>query len=944
MRFENQYTAGQWSASSTGPKHLLDLLKKAASTDSGLVYLDNGINEPATKFSYSQLFEQAKENGALLREAGIVQKGQIAITYFDTHIENVLWFWSVIAAGGIGAVLNPLSNEPKTAAGQLENIKTLFGETPLITSAKLAPILAEQKLNVRSTQQIKRAGLKAEAPSVDDVLALSSPSDIAAILFTSGSTGHSKAVQYSHAQLIASVEAKADHLGSRGKTFMSWISFDHSANFCEVHLQSMFVGTDQVHVPTAELVVEPHRFFQVLSTYKIGYTFSPNFFLASAARSFNEQQNASANLDLSNLSTIMCGGEANRTETLEACDQVLRSFGAPKHAIKAAYGLSETCSACFYNLESPQYDLNNGNVFASAGKHLPGALEMKLVQEDQEEPGQGIVYLRGDVIFKGYYNNPDATSSCMTEDGWFNTGDIAKVDEAGNIHLLGRAKEILILNGNNYSSFELEYSLETSQIPGLTTSYTAVFSSWDEKQHSEAVVVLFNPTEEAIGPNNLKKTLQAVDRCVFNFCSQKAFHIIPLPKSLLPKSTIGKLSRAKLKKQYEAGAFNDFLVDDILAPARKTAIATDTKTEMSLDSLSPLEREVAVVYSSIVNVPAEDLVGPDALLSSGINSLGFMKLKKALEKALHMDREIPMPLLVQCHSVEELASGLTKLGTTSTEYDPIVPLWTKGSKRAIFLIHPGAGEFLCWMNLLEYLPDRPIYAIRSKGLHTGEETFANLDEMLQSYYSAIRRVQPEGPYVMLGYCWGGLLAFELTKMLEADGQTVAFCGGVDNPPDIRRALGHMRWRSVLVDVLPGITGMSEEEAIEFTKETSELEDDEFYKAIYARFPPEFIKENEDITVQRIQAYGRVEDCHRTIAAKYEPKGRVSKIDIFCADAMPHFNVEPLGSWDAVLQQWKNYSDDPGLHRVSGTHYSVLKKPQIEDFQDMLNKALVARGV
>ena len=80
-----------------------------------------------------------------------------------------------------------------------------------------------------------------------------------------------------------------------------------------------------------------------------------------------------------------------------------------------------------------------------------------------------------------------------------NTGDIGRLDSGGNLHLLGRAKEVLVLNGNNYSSFELEYALETSKNAGLTISYTAVFSSWDEKRNSEGVVVLFNPTEAAIG-------------------------------------------------------------------------------------------------------------------------------------------------------------------------------------------------------------------------------------------------------------------------------------------------------------------------------------------------------------------------------------------------------------------------------------------------------------
>jgi acyl-CoA synthetase (AMP-forming)/AMP-acid ligase II/thioesterase domain-containing protein len=883
-----------------------------------------------------------------LRKSGIVKQGQIAITYFDTHIDNVIWFWAVVAAGGIGAIMSPVSNEPKTAAGQLDNMKELFPGSPLITSAKFGSRFSAQGFTVELIENVQKYEVECHDAIFEDVRRSAKPQDLAAILFTSGSTGRSKAVQCTHAQLIASVKAKSAHLNSHGQTFMTWISFDHSANFCEIHLQSMYVASDQVHVPTSQLVVEPHRFFQVLSSYKVGYTFAPNFFLAACTRSFlRAKDSENVSWDLSSLRTIMCGGEANRTESLAASDELLRRFGAPLHTIKAAYGLSETCSACFYNLESPQYDVSRQHVFASAGKHLPGVLEMRIVPLEDAKSDEGVLHLRGDVVTKGYYNNAAATAACTTDDGWFDTGDIARLDADGRIHLLGRMKEVLILNGNNYSSFELEHSIESSNIAGLTPSFTAVFSTWEQTRQSEAVVVLFHPSEEAIGFRKLSETLQAINKVVVKFCSQKALRVIPLPKSLMPKSTIGKLSRSQLKKQYESGAFEEYYCDELTAPldsAKLDSTATPAVAKVTLQDVTPLERELAIVYSSVVNVPADKLLGEGALLSSGIDSIGFIKLKKALETALHMDTEIPMPILTSSSSISELSNELTLLGTASVEYDPIVPLVKKGSKPSIFLLPPGAGEFLCWFNLMEYLPDRPIYAVRARGLHAADATFESMEEMLSIYYAAIRRTQPNGPYLLFGYCWGGLIAFELAKMFEADGQTVAFCGGVDNPPDIRRALGHVKYRSVLADFLPALTGMSPAEAQQFTEETSSMEDPEFYEAIYARFPPAVIEENGGLTVQRIKAYGRVEDCHRAMAFDYKPTGTVKSVDMFMPDALPFFDVSGFDSWEAVMNQWHSHAGDARMHKVAGNHYTVLKKPDIEVFQEALNKALEARGV
>lgn len=903
-------------------------------------------------------------NGARLLDAGIVQKGSIAITYFESHWENVLWFWSVTAAGAICAVLNPVSNEPKTAAGQLDNLKSLFGDSLVLTTHKLSAFFASRKLNVKTVEQIdKRKAINGTAISSNG-LPKTSQNDIAAFLFTSGSTGHSKAVQYSHTQLIRSVEAKSSHMSTYDKTFMNWIckfalcssesmadrfaAFDHSACFCEVHLQAIHNGSDQVFVPTTDVVLEPYRFFHVLSQYKVGYTFSPNFFLAAAAKSLESQPDGLTGIDLSHLSVIMCGGEANRTSTLKAADKILRQCGAPPHSIKAAYGLSETCSACYYNLESPDYDVRNGNTFASVGKHLPGVLEMKVVSREddvQANPDEGLIFLRGDVIFKGYYNNPTATAACMTDDGWMNTGDIGRLDSEGNLHLLGRAKEVLVLNGNNYSSFEIEYALETASISGLEISYTAAFSTWDQSRNSEAVVILFNPTEAAIGPKNMRATLQAIDKCVFTVCAQKPLHVVPLPKMLMPKSTIGKLSRAKLKQSFESGGFDDYLMDSPESSQKTTNGEAVNGHHDAFEKLPPLQKEIARIYAGIVGIEPEELTGEDALLSSGINSLGFMRLKKALEKGLKIHQEIPMPLLLRCHSLAHLEHELTLLGTVSQQYEPIVPLATTGSKQNLFLLHPGAGEFLCWVGLLKYLPDRPLYALRAKGLHPGEGTFEGLQDLLDTYYQAIRRVQPTGPYAFLGYCFGGLLCFELTKMFEAAGETVVFCGGIDNPPNLRVTMGQVQYRTLMFEVLPVVTDMTEDEASAFKEETVAMTDEEFYEALFTKFSPEFI-ENMDLTVPRLQAFGRVEDCMRLIVDKYEPSGSVGTTDIFCADPMPHFGSTPEVWKRDVLGQWRGYTknENVSFHDVPGTHISLIKEPLIADFQRTLNVALEKRGI
>jgi len=97
-------------------------------------------------------------------------------------------------------------------------------------------------------------------------------------------------------------------------------------------------------VPSIDFVRSPIRFWKVLSDQRIAYTFAPNFFIAAAARAMDEMDPAErkrTNLDFSELQVIMCGGEANKTTTLYAAEQILTQYGAPKCSIKASYGLTE---------------------------------------------------------------------------------------------------------------------------------------------------------------------------------------------------------------------------------------------------------------------------------------------------------------------------------------------------------------------------------------------------------------------------------------------------------------------------------------------------------------------------------------------------------------------------------------------------------------------------
>lgn len=525
------------------------------------------------------------------------------------------------------------------------------------------------------------------------------------------------------------------------------------------------------------------------------------------------------------------------------------------------------------------------------------------------------------------------------------------LDDEGNLRIVGRTKEVLIMNGQNYSSFELEHAIESANIPGLNKSFTASFSIWlqDSKTDSEDIVILFNPTNDAVKDTpELRDTVAQINQAVIRFCRKRPAMVIPLPASRLPKSTIGKLSRAKLKKSFVASQFDMFKLPERLPQSfvQQGALLT-----------TPLQCILATVLCEETGLESSKLHLDISLADLNIDSLGYLRIKSSLEKILEREEAISMSLLLACRTIADMDNMLLSLGTTTAVYDPIVPLVTTGSKAPIILCHPGGGEFLTWLILLKYIPDRPVYALRVRGFHKNEAPFETLDEMLETYIAGIRKHQPKGPYLLLGLCFGGMLAFELGKRLEAAGEQVAFCGGIDNPADLSRIQVRAKPRNFIIDLLHFFQLLDVETALRWEEEMEEVPDESFTKEIFARFPDGTL-ENLDLSIPKVEAWQRINGNMQAITRSYVPTGSVSKYDLFWVPPLPQYKCTDERWRHDWLAKWKDHVTDAKqsdvdieesegplrYHAVEGTHFTILRPENVEVFQRALNKALESRGV
>ncbi|MFE4263214.1 AMP-binding protein [Streptomyces sp. NPDC056883] len=528
-------------APETGVAHLGAALVRAVAESEadgrGVTYIRADGTE--VHQSYAELLDDASRVLAGLRASGAAIGEKIILQSAD-DADLLSGFWACILGGFLPL---PVSADAVNGPGLLERVWAGYGRPRVLTGTgqEIAPATAADAGwtaahlgDVASLRTAHEPDLAWHEPDAVDP---------AVLLLTSGSTGVPKAVTLTHRNILtrSAATSRVNKLDADTRTF-NWMPLDHIGGLVMFHARDVFLGAAQVHAKIQWVLEDPLRWLDAVSTHRADTTWAPNFAFVLV----NDQADRfeGRGWDLSPLRYIMNGGEAVRSGVVRRFLDLLAPYGLPATAMFPGWGMSETTAGvadCQFTEAAAGDDR-----YVPVGRPQPGT-RIRVVDEHGALVPWGVtgrLQVTGSTITSGYYDNPVQNRQSFTEDGWFKTGDLAYV-ENGILTVTGRTDDVIQLGEIAYHGHEIEAAVE--ELDFIEPSYTVASLVTAEPGGTEELAVFFSPRAGAITGEQGERIRERVRERL----GVDVPHLLPVDRSEIPKTGIGKLRRAQLRKSFE---------------------------------------------------------------------------------------------------------------------------------------------------------------------------------------------------------------------------------------------------------------------------------------------------------------------------------------------------------------------------------------------------------
>src|SRR5688572_28907314 len=418
-------------------KDLFDMVLGAAASRGDAVAMADGIT--GRRITYRELMDQVRRTAAGLTRRGI-RKGDVVSIWAPNVPDWPIAFFGAVKPAPIVHTSNPVST-PEELAFQLADggVKLLITVSALADKAKAA--IAESKRSIELITIDETPGLPTLASIMVDaeppVVPIDPANDIAALPYSSGTTGLPKGVMLVHRSIVAQLK-QIDAIESvQMPALLGVLPFFHIYGMVIIMMHGLMRGAIIVTMPKFEF--EP--FLKVLQDWPIVSAHIVPPIVVGLGK-----HPAVDNYKFPHLKFLFCGAAPLGPELTEAVEKRL------KVGIRQGYGMTEASPATHYTAAGSQRPGTAGRLLPSTeGRIVDPATGM-----DAPTGERGEVWVRGPQVMKGYLNNPEATAITVDKEGWLHTGDIGIVDDDGYLTVVDRLKELIKVKGFQVAPAELE--------------------------------------------------------------------------------------------------------------------------------------------------------------------------------------------------------------------------------------------------------------------------------------------------------------------------------------------------------------------------------------------------------------------------------------------------------------------------------------------------------
>jgi fatty-acyl-CoA synthase len=518
--------------------------------------------------SWAQIHDEARAVGAALQARGLVPGDHVAILGPTSRqlITIIQGCW----LSGIASMVLPLPMRMGSLDAFVESTRARIrhGDAKLVLIDDMLAGFYESAPGDPPIEPMAAVLPGGSGPGAEALeLPPDDPERLVILQYTSGSTSEPKGVMIPDRVLRANIDASCEAAQlSLEEVMVSWLPLYHDMGLVGFLSIPMTNGVQLVQAAPQDFLAKPGNWMQWISDYRGTATAGPNFSWVLATRALGRM----TDLDLSSLTLALSGAEPVDPTAVEAFVKAAEPFGFRAGSVFPAFGMAEVAIGGAFPprhrgmvcdsvdrivlerervakqlfIEDAEEEIQVRRL-PLLGTAVPG-LEMKVVDPDTYEELQerqvGELLLRGTSVTPGYYKRPDATAA-LFRDGWLCTGDLAYLVD-GELVLCGRIKDVIIVGGRNVFPEDIERAVGV--IEGVRAGNVIAFGV-DGYKGKESVVVVAE-----VRADDLDAVRQAVHHRALDVCGLPPRDVMLVKPGTLPKTSSGKLQRARCRELYLA--------------------------------------------------------------------------------------------------------------------------------------------------------------------------------------------------------------------------------------------------------------------------------------------------------------------------------------------------------------------------------------------------------